>query len=562
MRGCQSLADSPRSGLPHVAVVGSGPAGMVLALELAQQGCRVTLIESGFEAHSPEAQSLSNAEPADSRTHIPMADAVHRRFGGTSHLWGGRCVPYDPIDFEPRPPVRAAGWPMEADALQPYWSRACAHADCGEAGFDYDAAVDGVATGPLVPRFVEGEVISSSLERWSADPVLVRRLGALIHQQPSIDCMLGATVVKIVPGERKGTVAALELRRSDGSAESLPRIAVDAFVLACGGVETTRLLLLAQQAGDIALEGAEHLGRYYMGHLSGKIASVQLRGDPAQTRYGFERSGGYYVRRRFTISDTALRAGKLLNIALWLDNPSPVDPAHGSGILSAAYFGLRTPVLRDKLAAPAIRRIVLGAFSEPSMTRHIRNLLRSPIGTAVFVARFLHGRYIAKPRLPGFFVHSPGNRYAIHYHAEQTPQADSRITLAAARDKLGLQRAHIDLRFHRNDAESVVAAHALLDAHLRQHDVGELAYHYPENERVDVVLNHARDGVHQIGSTRMARSADEGVADAYGRIFGTDNLYACSSSLFPTSGQANPTLTIMAFAIRQAEHIAGARANS
>ncbi|CAN5769578.1 hypothetical protein BH11PSE13_BH11PSE13_24670 [soil metagenome] len=149
-----------------------------------------------------------------------------------------------------------------------------------------------------------------------------------------------------------------------------------------------------------------------------------------------------------------------------------------------------------------------------------------------------------------------------HYHAEQTPQADSRITLGATRDSLGLPRAHIDLRFHRNDAESVVAAHALLDAHLRQHNVGELTYHYPESERVDAVLNHARDGVHQIGSTRMGRSADEGVADAYGRIFGTDNLYACSSSLFPTSGQANPTLTIMAFATRQAHHIAGACANS
>ncbi|MDB5827423.1 MAG: hypothetical protein JWQ73_1643, partial [Variovorax sp.] len=526
----QPSADSSSAARLHVAVVGSGPAGMVLALELAEQGCRVTLIESGFEAHSAEAQSLSDAEVATSQTQTPMEDAVHRRFGGTSHLWGGRCVPYDPIDFEPRPAVRSAHWPMPADALQPYWSRACAHADCGEAEFDYATAVNGAASGPLVPRFVEGEVLSSHLERWSAEPVLVHRLGAAIRQQPLIECVLGATVVKMVAGERPGTVAALELRRSDGSADPLSHIAADRFVLACGGVETTRLLLLAQQAGDVPLDGAEHLGRYYMGHLSGKIASVQLRGDPKKTHYGFERSGGYYVRRRFTVAESALRARKLLNIALWLDNPSPVDPAHGSGILSAAYIGLRTPVLRDKLAAPAIRKIVLGQFAQPSFARHVGNLLRSPIGTAAFVARFLHGRYFAKPRLPGFFVHSPGNRYAIHYHAEQTPQADSRITLSSTRDSLGLPRARIDLRFHRADAESVVAVHALLDAHLREHDVGELTYHYPEAERVDAVLRHARDGVHQIGSTRMGRTAAEGVADAYGRIFGTDNLYACSSS--------------------------------
>lgn len=532
---------------------------MVLALELARRGCRVTLIESGLEARSEEAQRLSDAELAAAQTHAPMEDAVQRRFGGTSHLWGGRCLPYDALDFVERGPLRPAHWPFTVDELAPHWAQACHYADCGQARFDYADAVAANARGPLVARFVEGEVLSSHLERWSANPVLVGRLGPRIRQQALIECVLGATVVDVEPSERPGAIAALLLRSSEGDAAQAPRrMAADVFILACGGVETTRLLLQAQKAGRVALAGAAHLGRYYMGHLSGKIATVQFRGDPGKTHYGFERSGSHYVRRRFTFTEAALRAHKLLNIALWLDNPPPVDPVHGSGILSAAYLALSTPVLRDKLAAPAIRKALIGGGPRPSLLRHARNLLRAPFGTAAFVTRFLHGRYFAKTRLPGFFVHSPGNRYALHYHAEQSPFDQSRITLADAHDRLGLPRARIDLRFHRGDAESVVAAHAVLDAHLRAHDIGELIYQYPEGERVDAVMRQARDGLHQIGTTRMAATAEDGVADGFGLLFGTSNLYACSSSLFPTSGQANPTLTLMAFAVRQADHIASA----
>ena len=63
-------------------------------------------------------------------------------------------------------------------------------------------------------------------------------------------------------------------------------------------------------------------------------------------------------------------------------------------------------------------------------------------------------------------------------------------------------------------------------------------------------------GMHHIGTTRMARDAGEGVVDADGRVFGTDDLYVAGSSVFPTSGYANPTLTLVALALRLAGHLA------
>ena len=53
----------------------------------------------------------------------------------------------------------------------------------------------------------------------------------------------------------------------------------------------------------------------------------------------------------------------------------------------------------------------------------------------------------------------------------------------------------------------------------------------------------------------MADDPRHGVTDGFGRVFGLDNLYVAGSSLFPTSGWANPTLTIVALALRTADHI-------
>src|SRR5882672_3169806 len=82
-----------------VCVVGAGPAGVVLALELAQAGLRVLLIESGRTAFDSAAQQLGEATIADATRHAPLSHATRRQFGGTSTIWGGRCVPLDPIDF-------------------------------------------------------------------------------------------------------------------------------------------------------------------------------------------------------------------------------------------------------------------------------------------------------------------------------------------------------------------------------------------------------------------------------------------------------------------------------
>lgn len=543
----------------RVCVVGSGPAGMVLALELARLGCEVTLVESGLRHASEPAQRLSDACLGVAGTHAPMADAVQRRWGGTSHVWGGRCVPFDALDFVPRPGLRSAAWPIEAEDLAAHYPSACRYADCGEASFTLEGAYGNTPAPPIAEGFRDGEIRSDRLERWCAVPALAERLGPMIERDPRIRVLTGKTCVDLELQRDGAAVSGLRLVDTVSGVPDAEALRADAFVLACGGVESTRLLLhFASLPNPLQIDGRAFLGTGYMGHLSGKIASIQLAGNPSRTVHDFERVDGRYLRRRFVLSEAAMRERQLLNIAMWLDNPPPADASHGSGILSAAYLGMRAPLLGKRLAPNAIRQSLLRGDASNSLWRHAANVVRSLPSTLAFVAGFIRSRYFATPRRPGFFVHSPANLYALHFHAEQTPNEESRIEIEPARDALGVPRARLSLKFRRSDAESVVGAHAAFDAHLRTHGLGELRYWYPEGERVDAVLRQARDGFHQIGTIRMATAPDAGVTDSHGRVFGTRNLYVCSSALFPTSGQANPTLTIMAFAIRQAAHLAAA----
>src|ERR1700728_3563326 len=83
----------------ELAVVGAGPAGIVVALEAARQGISVVLLESGDRSYDPAVQELSDAAEWDRHRHAPLSLSTRRQVGGTSVIWGGRCVPFDPADF-------------------------------------------------------------------------------------------------------------------------------------------------------------------------------------------------------------------------------------------------------------------------------------------------------------------------------------------------------------------------------------------------------------------------------------------------------------------------------
>ncbi|WP_245477230.1 GMC family oxidoreductase [Bradyrhizobium guangzhouense] len=298
-----------------------------------------------------------------------------------------------------------------------------------------------------------------------------------------------------------------------------------------------------------------------MGHISGKIADIVFNAPESAEAFDFFLEKGAFARRRFTFDAATLRQRKLLNIAFWVDNPPFHDPAHRSSILSAVWLALATPFLGRRLLAEAVRLAHVGP-PPFRVTQHIGNIVRSPFSLFVSLIQIVKDRFFAKPRKPGFLIKNAGGKYALHYHAEHIPSPSSRVTLSEETDPLGVPKLSVDLRFSDRDADSVVRAHELLDQFLRKSQLGYLEYRFPKDGRLSGVLSQACDGFHQIGTTRMSSSPDAGTVNSDCKVHGIDNLYILSSSVFPSSGQANPTFLVVALAHRLASHLASSVSSS
>lgn len=521
-----------------VVVVGAGPVGLKCALDLADSGLDVLMVESGTAGRDAGAQALSGAEITNMGSHAPMDLAVQRGFGGTSALWGGRAVPFDRQDFETRAAAPGAAWPISAGDVAPWYESACRFLDCGPAVFE--------APLPGVPEM--NGLTATHLERWCARNDMGAVHGARVAAHPKIRLALGATVTWIAAEAASGAVSGLTVAMGGQTT----RVTARAYVIAAGGVETARLMLASRNEAAPEL-GGPALGRFYMGHAFGSIADIQFLRPGDDRAFTFFKDGsGRYVRRRFTLSAEVQRELGLPNVAAWPDLPELYDPAHKSAILSLAYLALKTPVLGPRLMSEAIRLRKIGPGGRTGA--HIWNVIKGAPGAAWFAAKFLSARY-AKVRLPGFFVLNGAHRYALHYHAEHVPDADSRVTLGGTRDALGMPRAAIDLRFGPADAAGIVASHDAMDARMQAAGYAKLIHAHVPDARAAAVLAQASDGFHQIGTARMGANPATSVVDADARVHGMANLFVAGSAVLPSSGQANPTLLAVALAGRLAKHL-------
>jgi choline dehydrogenase-like flavoprotein len=538
-----------------VAVVGAGPAGIIVALELARAGHRVALVESGGGRADTWAQALGDTVGGDPR-HVEMSLATRRQLGGASNMWGGRCVPFDPVDFEPRPVAGGASWPLSYEAVSPYFQRACEWCRCGEAVFEAGAA-PGLADRSIVPGFRDGEVRASTLERWS----LPTNFGAVYRRAltatPNLDLLTERTCTEVVPraggSERGGRGVDHVVLRDRGGAST--RLHARRYVIAAGGLESTRLLFASTRHDPDGLGNhAGHLGRWYMAHVEARVGRVRFSTDPERTIYGHERDrDGVYVRRRFTVDPAVQASAGLPNLAMWLVNPEVGDASHGSGVLSFVYLMLISP-LGGRFVAEGIRQAHTKTRQPTTVRAHLRNVARDLWPAARFAADFGYRRFLRRGRkVPGFYVPSAANAYPLLYHGEHLPHWDSRVEPTQERDALGMPRLRIRLRFSDLDVESVRRAHELLDRSLRAQGLGEVEMLYDDVE--GAVREQLFGGYHQAGTTRMSSRPADGVVDADLAVHGFDDLFVASSSTFPTSSQANSTFTLTAFAVRLADRL-------
>ena len=530
----------------QLCVVGAGAAGITLALELLEAGIDVLLLESGGLAFETRSQSLYEGEVADPRLHSPPDRYRQRRFGGTTAIWGGRCTPFDDIDFEPRDYVPHSGWPFGREALLPYYPKA--NRLCEAGSFLY-AAADALRPPlrPMLAGFESPCFSTDTLERFSCPTDFGRRYGHRLAAARSVRVLLHAnvTAIRLDPGGQQ--VRSLGVRSLRGRQFE---VRARHFVLAAGGLEVPRLLLANRDVHPSGI-GNQHdvIGRYYMCHLAGTIGRIQIDGPLGNAFHGYDVSDeGIYCRRRIALRPEVQRQRRLGNFIARLHHPRITDPAHRNSVLSLLYLAkFLIPYEYGKRLYGEERSGFRDDF------RHLINVVTNPADAAAFAWHMLRDRKLAERKFPSIIIRSRANLYSLDFHAEQQPNPQSRITLGCDRDALGVPRIRVDWRYTAGDVDTVAGALQLLAQEFARTRIGRLDYD-PAGVELEMTRYGAYGG-HHIGTARMGRDARGSAVNPDGRLHEVQNLYVAGSAVFPTSGQANPTLTIVAMALRLADHL-------
>jgi choline dehydrogenase-like flavoprotein len=534
----------------NICIVGGGPAGITLAMELAGTGRSVLLLESGSLGPTDDAQALNVGEVADEALHSPPDKYRQRCFGGGTSIWGGRCVPFDPIDFETRPWIDHSGWPISYPDVERFYPAANALCEAGEYEYDARLAAPG-GMRPLLRGFTPRHFDMNGIERFSCPTDFGRRYQARLRTAANVRVLLRATVTHLRASPDGARIERVDVRNSKDLGFS---VVADQFVLAMGGIETPRLLLTSDdvQAGGIG-NANDLVGRFYMCHIAGTIGSLQVDGPGDTVWHGYDvAADGTYCRRRISLRPDVQAELGLGNAVFRLHHPRIADPRHRTGPLSAIFLA------QNFISYEYAKRLVSDVPpSGATWLRHGVNAVTDPFSTMRFLGHWLRDRTLAERKFPSVIIRPRTNLFSLDFHAEQTPERDSRISLSTPTDRFGNRQVRVDWRYSRQDVDTVARSFDLLRDDLAEQGIGRLALAADEPDIETVVRRDGAYGGHHIGTVRMGNSPSSGVVDGDGKVFGVNNLYVAGSAIFPTSSQANPTLTIVAMALRLADHLRG-----
>lgn len=521
-----------------VCIVGTGAAGMTLAMEMDGGPLRVLLIDPG-QIRPGAATPQDLYEGSTDGVHPDPSYFRRVGYGGSTRIWGGRCVPYDAVDFMAREHVPNSGWPIAHDEIARHHAAAMRYLDAGEAEFQASAAIGGGKS--MFPFSLRGGDINVDvIERYSLPTDFGKRYHDRLKSSKNVFAAGEVRALRILPRGGHGlNRLACVLTRQGQPLEIQARH----IVLATGGIETPRILLNSNVGNQHDL-----VGRYYTCHVE-KIHGV-VRCQTPGTIFDFEHTrDGVYARRKILFSPAAQAREKLTNIAFRLHYPDVSLASHRSAVLSAVYLAKRTLI-------PEYRRILQHSSDEVAQVQalpHVMNVVKGTPELMGFAYKWLTQRVLAERKLPYVLVPNPDNSFPLEFNAEQIPLRDSRITLSDEVDAHGVRKVHVQWRKCDEDVSAIARAYRLLKRELEATGRCQVDFN-------DATLEHDLEGAfavggHHIGTARMGATPEQGVVDPHGEVFGHPGIHVAGSAAFPTSSHANPTLTIVAQSIRLAQRL-------
>lgn len=505
-----------------ICLIGAGVAGLSIAREFLNTNRKVLVIESGGRKDEIQTQRLYQSDVIG----LPH-DGVHngrfRVFGGSSTRWGAQLMTYEDIDFESRTYVPESGWPLAYDEMAAYYNRAQAVLSVNDDSYEEDFwEIPGITPLPF-----DRELLHYRFSKWAAfrNRNLARTIGPDIEKSDQIDVLLHANLTEIKLTENGSSVDELYIRSLAGHEG---KVAARQFILCSGAIENARLLLASNSVAPNGV-GNDHdlVGRYFQDHVSVRVA--RLYPDD---------------RKRFT---------------------ETFDPFLRGGVLHSCKVAM-TPSAQRQFGCVNVMGHVVYGFTEESGLYELRKILRavqskrnpmpSPMGAWRILRysndafRMVFGQFLARRRLSPRLA-----KCHLDIECEQAPSPDSRVTLSDKRDATGMQRVKLDWKITDTEKATVKKYCELFAAEWDRLELGRVSWEpnlFEDDDKWNAVC---RDTYHHAGTTRMHDDPGHGVVDTDLKVHGISNLYIGSTSVFPTSGCANPTLTMMALCLRLADQL-------
>ncbi|MEM9403050.1 MAG: GMC family oxidoreductase [Pseudomonadota bacterium] len=527
------IIDYQAGGVPEniqsdVCIVGSGPAGITLALKLIDSGRDVTVLEAGGIAPSTEGQDFYRGKNLG-RPYYPLQAARLRALGGTSGHWTGWCGPLDEHDFQVRDWIPFSGWPISLATLKPHYVEAQRVLKLGPFAYEVDDWADAFEG---FPRFADENIVARHLQ-FSRPPL---NFGAEYKQEltdaENVRLVLNANVTRLNLSESGRDIRSLSARSTTGKAGT---VTARTFVLACGGIENARLLLASNNVNPVGVGNDRDLvGRFFMEHIEAPCASV-YRTD---------------IELIENLNRTATPSGQSIGTVFC----GSVEKQAASKTGSGSMF-ISAPKIGSDSGWRSFLRLSRGMGEANSKESRFKAMGRV-FSDFDSVAGGLGLRLRKKAISSRIFVED--GVIKLKSMCEQVPNPDSRVVLSDDQDVFGNPLADLDWQLTDLDRKTVRETAVLVGAEFERLRMGTVKLdpwlRDPESTHWS---EDTQGGWHHMGTTRMSDSDATGVVDRNCKVHGIGNLYIAGSSVFSTGGYVNPTLSIVALAARLAEHLGG-----
>jgi len=524
----------------EICIIGAGTAGLTIAREFIDTSKNIVILESGGE----EAGSVTNESTEGKNIGIPyydLKDTRERAFGGSSHLWyyvpGLRSRGMDAIDFEKKDWIPYSGWPISKTDLDPYYKRAHKLLNLGPYTYRCEDWINPDEINYLQNEDEDG--FRTTMFQFARRDIFYNNYYNDFKIAENVKVFIESTVLNIETTENAKEVTHLTVSLQN---EFQFTVKAKYFILAAGGLENARLLLLSNTHAKQGLGNDNDLvGRFFMEHphiwgkgYAGTYYPNEHEKFNSNEIYNFHYRNGTPLLGYLIFKEEVIRQNQLLNITFDLRGESVQYPARYSEGIAA---------IQNVLSNMKYGRINKEMFRE--LGKFFNN------GTAVAYERM---RRLVNGKVKKW------NRYEleetgiiIKLMAEQAPNPDSRVILGDEHDLFRQRKIHLDWRLTDLDLESMKKSMEILNTSLQKKGLGYIDVHL--NTDLSDMAQKIHGGFHHMGTTRMHEDHTMGVVDKDCKMHGTHNLFVAGSSVFPTVGYANPTLTIAALAIRLADHL-------